>query len=92
MSYGNAYETVVVDQNSSSDSYYLYLCINIKEREVTSIEQATIALSILREHIDQFDLVMVDANMLETDYLEFIKSTQLIKDKPIICKTISSKS
>ncbi|KAK4709061.1 hypothetical protein R3W88_029986 [Solanum pinnatisectum] len=52
--------------------------------KVTAIEQATIALSILREHIDQFDLVMVDANMLEMDYLEFIKSTQLIKDKPII--------
>ncbi|KAG5577822.1 hypothetical protein H5410_057956 [Solanum commersonii] len=54
--------------------------------KVTAIEQATIALSILREQIDQFDLVMVDANMLEMDYLEFIKSTQLIKDKPIICK------
>ncbi|WMV08526.1 hypothetical protein MTR67_001911 [Solanum verrucosum] len=50
----------------------------------TAIEQATISLSILREHIDQFDLVMVDGNMLEMDYLEFIKSTQLIKDKPII--------
>ncbi|KAK4737219.1 hypothetical protein R3W88_000916 [Solanum pinnatisectum] len=52
--------------------------------KLIAIEQATIALSILREHIDQFDLVMVDANMLEMDYLEFIKSTQLIKDKPII--------
>ncbi|KAG5577825.1 hypothetical protein H5410_057959 [Solanum commersonii] len=52
--------------------------------KVTAIEQATIALSILREQIDQFDLVMVDAIMLEMGYLEFIKSTQLIKDKPII--------
>ncbi|KAK4709057.1 hypothetical protein R3W88_029982 [Solanum pinnatisectum] len=52
--------------------------------KVTAIDQATIALSILRKQIDQFDLVMVDANMLEMDYLEFIKSTQLIKDKPII--------
>ncbi|KAK4709059.1 hypothetical protein R3W88_029984 [Solanum pinnatisectum] len=52
--------------------------------KLTAIEQAIIALSILREHIDQFDLVMVDANVLEMDYLEFIKSIQLIKDKPII--------
>ncbi|KAH0644035.1 hypothetical protein KY289_035009 [Solanum tuberosum] len=52
--------------------------------KVTAIEQATIALSILREQIDQFDLVMVDVNMPEMNYLEFIKSAQLIKDKPII--------
>ncbi|WMV55719.1 hypothetical protein MTR67_049104 [Solanum verrucosum] len=52
--------------------------------KVTAIEQATIALSILREQIDQFNLVMVDVNMPEMNYLEFIKSTQLIKDKPII--------
>lgn len=52
--------------------------------KVTAIEQATVALSILQEHIDQFDLVMVDINMPEMDYLEFIKSTQLFKEKPII--------
>uniref|UniRef100_K4D9M8 Response regulatory domain-containing protein n=1 Tax=Solanum lycopersicum TaxID=4081 RepID=K4D9M8_SOLLC len=52
--------------------------------KVTAIEQAIVAPSILREHIKQFDLIMVDANMLEMDYLEFVKSTQLIKDKPII--------
>ncbi|WMV55794.1 hypothetical protein MTR67_049179 [Solanum verrucosum] len=56
--------------------------------KVTAIEQATIALSILREHINQFDLVMVDANMFEMDYLEFIKFTQFIKDKPIIYSLI----
>uniref|UniRef100_A0A3Q7JNV0 Response regulatory domain-containing protein n=1 Tax=Solanum lycopersicum TaxID=4081 RepID=A0A3Q7JNV0_SOLLC len=60
--------------------------------KVTAIEQASTALFILRENIDQFDLIMVDANMLEMNYLEFIKYTQLIKDKPIVCKIISSKS
>uniref|UniRef100_M1E180 Type B response regulator n=1 Tax=Solanum tuberosum TaxID=4113 RepID=M1E180_SOLTU len=60
--------------------------------KVTAIQQATIALSILREQIDQFDLVIVDVDMLEMDFLDFIKSTQLIKEKPIICKTIFSKS
>uniref|UniRef100_K4B5C9 Response regulatory domain-containing protein n=1 Tax=Solanum lycopersicum TaxID=4081 RepID=K4B5C9_SOLLC len=52
--------------------------------KVTAIEQATVALSILRKHINQFDLIMVDANMLEMDYLEFVKSIQLIKEKTII--------
>ncbi|CAN4121039.1 unnamed protein product [Withania somnifera] len=60
--------------------------------KVTRVKQATIALSILRKQIDQFDLVMLDVNMLEMNYLDFMKSTQLIKDIPIIVMSSEVKS
>ncbi|KAK6157631.1 hypothetical protein DH2020_011879 [Rehmannia glutinosa] len=51
---------------------------------VTTTELATVALSILQERTDRFDLVMADTNMPEMDCFKFIKSVQLIKDFPII--------
>ncbi|KAK6134236.1 hypothetical protein DH2020_032041 [Rehmannia glutinosa] len=51
---------------------------------VTTTELATVALSILQERTDRFDLVMADINMPEMDCFKFIKSVQLIKDFPII--------
>ncbi|KAI3467043.1 hypothetical protein Pfo_023706 [Paulownia fortunei] len=51
---------------------------------VTTTELATVALSILQERTDRFDLVMADINMPEIDCFKFIKSVQLIKDFPII--------
>ncbi|KAK4430257.1 Two-component response regulator ORR26 [Sesamum alatum] len=50
----------------------------------TTTELATVALSILGERKDQFDLVMVDTNMPEMDFFKFIESVQLIKDFPVI--------
>ncbi|KAL0380809.1 UNVERIFIED_CONTAM: Two-component response regulator ORR26 [Sesamum angustifolium] len=50
----------------------------------TTTELATVALSILGERKDQFDLVMVDTNIPEMDFFKFIESVQLIKDFPII--------
>uniref|UniRef100_K4D9M7 Response regulatory domain-containing protein n=1 Tax=Solanum lycopersicum TaxID=4081 RepID=K4D9M7_SOLLC len=69
---------LLIDPNSTSLSTIAAI-LEEHSFKVTAIEQATVALSILREHIDQFDLIMVDANMFEMDYLQFIKSTQLIK-------------
>ncbi|XP_011078282.1 two-component response regulator ARR14-like [Sesamum indicum] len=50
----------------------------------TTTELATVALSILGQRKDQFDLVMVDTNIPEMDIFKFIESVQLIKDFPII--------
>ncbi|KAK4708996.1 hypothetical protein R3W88_029921 [Solanum pinnatisectum] len=68
---------LLIDHNTTSLSNITTI-LEEHSFKVTAIEQTTIALSILWEHIDQFNLVMVDVNMLEMDYLEFIK------DKPII--------
>ncbi|KAL6571075.1 hypothetical protein OROGR_000625 [Orobanche gracilis] len=51
---------------------------------VTTSELDTVALSILRERKDSFDLIMADTNMPEMDCFKFIKNVQLIKDFPII--------
>ncbi|KAL3654444.1 hypothetical protein CASFOL_004125 [Castilleja foliolosa] len=51
---------------------------------VTTTELATVALSILRERKDCFDLIMADTNMLEMDIFKFINNVQLIKDLPNI--------
>ncbi|XP_042035367.1 two-component response regulator ARR10-like [Salvia splendens] len=51
---------------------------------VTTTELPTIALSILQERSDRFDLIMSDVEMQEMDCFKFIKSLQLIKDIPII--------
>ncbi|MCE3216872.1 hypothetical protein HAX54_008791, partial [Datura stramonium] len=50
----------------------------------TTSELATIAMSILRERIDEFDLIVVDVNIPEMNCFEFMRSTQLIKDIPIV--------
>ncbi|GFP99853.1 two-component response regulator arr11 [Phtheirospermum japonicum] len=51
---------------------------------VTTTELATVALSILQERKDCFDLIMADTNMPEMDIFKFINNVQLIKDFPII--------
>ncbi|XP_070043244.1 two-component response regulator ORR26-like [Nicotiana tomentosiformis] len=74
---------LLVDNDTTS---LLNLASALEEHsfKVTTIEKATVALSILRERIDQFDLVMVDVNMPDMECFEFINCTQLIKDIPII--------
>ncbi|KAL8463419.1 hypothetical protein ACS0TY_034176 [Phlomoides rotata] len=51
---------------------------------VTTTEVHAIALSILQERVDQFDLVMADIKMPETECFKFIKSVHDIKKLPII--------
>ncbi|EYU40815.1 hypothetical protein MIMGU_mgv11b023746mg [Erythranthe guttata] len=51
---------------------------------VTTTELATVALSILRERTDHFDLIMADTNMREIDFFKFIENVHLIKNLPII--------
>ncbi|XP_057765878.1 two-component response regulator ARR10-like [Salvia miltiorrhiza] len=58
---------------------------------VTTTELPTIALSILQERADRFDLIMADIEMQEIDCFKFIKSVQLIKDLPIILISAESK-
>ncbi|KAL2518986.1 Response regulatory domain-containing protein [Abeliophyllum distichum] len=52
--------------------------------KVTTTELAAVAVRILQERTDRFDLVMVDFNMSEMDCFEFIERIQLIKDFTII--------
>ncbi|GER43878.1 response regulator 10 [Striga asiatica] len=51
---------------------------------VTTTELTTVALSILRDRKDSFDLIMADTNMPEKDCFNFIKCVRRIKDFPII--------
>ncbi|KZV19512.1 hypothetical protein F511_06374 [Dorcoceras hygrometricum] len=52
--------------------------------KVTTTELAPVALSILQERKDRFDLIMADFDMPEMDGLKFIESVQLIKDFPVL--------
>ncbi|KAL2546250.1 two-component response regulator ARR14-like [Forsythia ovata] len=52
--------------------------------KVATTDLAAVAVRILQERSDRFDLVMVDFNMSEMDCFEFIERIQPIKDFPII--------
>ncbi|XP_073064510.1 uncharacterized protein [Primulina eburnea] len=52
--------------------------------KVTTTELASVALSIVQERKDRFDLIMADFDMSEMDGIKFIESVQLIKDFPML--------
>lgn len=54
--------------------------------KVTTTELVPVALSILQESKDRFDLIMADFDIPEMDGFKFIESVQLIKDFPMLCK------
>ncbi|KAG8366670.1 hypothetical protein BUALT_Bualt17G0103700 [Buddleja alternifolia] len=56
--------------------------------KVTTTELAAVALSILEERKDHFDLVMADFDMPEMDCIKFINSVHLIKDFPVILMSL----
>ncbi|XP_055835264.1 two-component response regulator ARR14-like [Solanum dulcamara] len=74
---------LLIDHDTTSLSN-IAIILEEHSYKVTAIAQAILALSILIEHIDEFDLIMVDFNIPQMDCLDFIKSIQLIEDKPII--------
>ncbi|XP_073282565.1 uncharacterized protein [Primulina huaijiensis] len=52
--------------------------------KVTTTELASVALSIVQERKDRFDLIMADFDMSEMDGIKFVESVQLIKDFPML--------
>ncbi|GMH15195.1 hypothetical protein Nepgr_017036 [Nepenthes gracilis] len=53
--------------------------------KVTTIEHQAVALTLLRERRDQFDVVIVDAEKQDMDCITFLRRIRIIKDKiPVI--------
>ncbi|KAK3031562.1 hypothetical protein RJ639_036361 [Escallonia herrerae] len=53
---------------------------------VTTTELASVALSMIRERGDEFDVVIIEVNMPGMDGFLFLKQIQLMRDMPIICE------
>ncbi|KAK2982002.1 hypothetical protein RJ640_007594 [Escallonia rubra] len=54
--------------------------------KVTTTELASVALSMIRERGDQYDVVIMEVNMPGMDGFLFLKQIQLMRDMPIICE------
>ncbi|XP_057485823.1 two-component response regulator ARR10-like [Actinidia eriantha] len=78
---------LVVDQDNVS---LIYIASVLEEQfyNVRTTELASVALSILEERNDEFDLVMADTNMGEMDVFTFLNRLQLKTDLPIIFMSV----
>ncbi|XP_009607454.1 two-component response regulator ARR14 [Nicotiana tomentosiformis] len=81
---------LVVDHDTSSLMHTASI-LEEQSYKVTTIELATIALSMIRERENQYDLVIAEVNMPQMDGFTFLNHILLERDIPIILMSHRSK-